>query len=620
MAGVMGIKSTWLVLLGTWLLGPFFLHGQCADIIVSKNGSGDVKTIQEAIDLCPTGLSEPFVIYIEKGVYDEKLFIEKNYLCFIGEDRDSTIITTAVLRREWRETHPSDWGAATVNIDQNASDLTFANLTIRNNFAEVYPDFPDNHDHTFAIRGGGNRVILFNCNIIASGGDTLSLWNTEGGMFYHNACYFEGYVDYVCPRGYCYITDSRFYGYNTHASIWHDGSGGKDHKFVIRNSRFDGIKGFALGRHHRDAAFYLLDCSFSDDMKTSQGIVYVGTEGLQWGQRYYYHNVHRELIDFSWHKDNLDEAEGSPESEEVTPLWTFRGEWDPESKLDYLLPAASLPSPANKSACVALESPLSWKPGFCSVGHRIFFGTDPNPPLVHEDSLSAWQPGLLEPGTTYFWRVDEITEKGTVEGSVWSFTTQSDLGLPYPVFDPEPADGTDYFTNLVKLNWNYFGCSTDSFYVFTGFDPGQLDYQASQKYPGYFIFQGKKDSTYYWRVDAKNSHGITEGPVWSFTLNPQTSGVYPEQEKKSLRIENWFPNPGRHSQTISYFIPESGMVRIALQSLNGDHTIPLLNEFRESGWQSETLMIPDNIQNGMFLLLLHLDGSDPAQRKVIFQH
>ncbi|MCB0638933.1 MAG: hypothetical protein KDC54_20030, partial [Lewinella sp.] len=413
-----------LLTLVLWLLvGSTGLWGQCADWVVAQDGSGDFTTVQAAIEAAPDDLSAPLVIFIKNGVYEEKLFIAKNFITLIGEDRDSTIITTAVLRRLWREEHPDDWGAATVNIAHAAADLTLANMTIRNNYADLYPDTPRPNDHTFAIRGGGDRVILLNCNVVATGGDTLSLWNTEGGMFYHNNCYFEGYVDFVCPRGYCYITDSEFFGHNLTASIWHDGSGGEDHKFVIRWSTFDGVPDFALGRHHREAAFYLLDCHFSERMATKP-IYDEQRHDLQWGQRYYYHNTHRDQEDLPWMADNLAEAKGQPTPAMITAAWTFKGEWDPEAQLDGLLPIAFWPSPRDGATLDGPLHGLSWTKGLCAEHYRVYLGTTPGElPLVATTEANQYVPEALEPGRTYFWRVDVVTADGIHTGPDWSFTT-----------------------------------------------------------------------------------------------------------------------------------------------------------------------------------------------------
>ena len=533
---------------------------QCFDVSVALDGSGDFTSVQAAIDAAPGDLTSPFVIYVADGVYDEKLFIEKNFITIIGESRDSTIITTAVLRRVWRETNPSDWGAATINVADDATDLTLAHLTIRNNFADVFPDFPDNNDHTFAIRGGGHRVIIIDCNVVTTGGDTLSLWNTAGGMFYHNNCFFEGWVDYVAPRGYCYITDCEFFGYNSNASIWHDGSGAEDHKLVIRNSHFDGVPGFALGRFHREAQFMLLDCEFSENM-ANKPIAQVTSDELMWGSRVYYSNCHRPFFDWTWFADNISEASEMPDPGEIDALWTFRGEWDPESLLDGLLPHAFLPSPAMSKGCVDTAVVLTWAAGNCVDRHLVYFGRDGQTELVAEVSDNMYDPGTLEHAQRYSWRVDEINMNGdTVRGEEWFFITETSDGRPSKVFSPEPADNSDYHTNVIRLDWEGPGCGIDSFYIYYGGDSNNLEFLAAVKYPAYFRQLDDPDSTYYWRVDGKSELGITRGDVWSFTLNPTTSSV---RTLKRIDIAlKAVPNPFDQNTALTFELPEPGTVSV----------------------------------------------------------
>jgi len=305
------------------------------DFVVAADGSGDFSSIQAAINQIPVSRDRQYIIYIKKGTYNEKIFIDKSRITLIGENRDSTIIVFAELRSNWRESHPDDYGSAVINIKNNITDLILISLTVHNNYGSLYR----NNDHQFAIRGGEGvtRIIFDNCSIIADGGDTVSLWNTKDGMYYHRNCYFEGYVDFVCPRGYCFIEESKFVGHNLSASIWHDGSGGKDRKFVIKNSRFDGVPGFALGRYHRDAQFFLIECTFSKNM-ADKDIYFVPSNPpriLSWGEdRNYFYNCHGDSIDYQWHVDNLNQLEESPEPSDITPLWTFKNLWDPVSVLE----------------------------------------------------------------------------------------------------------------------------------------------------------------------------------------------------------------------------------------------------------------------------------------------
>jgi pectinesterase len=146
-------------------------------------------------------------------------------------------------------------------------------------------------------------------------------------MFYFKDCIMEGGVDFYCPRGWAYAENCTFYTNTGPAAIWHDGSGNPDYKTVLKNCRFDGYKGFKLGRYHRDAQFYLIDCSFSENM-ADQAIYLVPTSNvLQWGARIYYANSHREGGDFAWHKDNLSLAPGAPKAKEINADWVFKGKW-----------------------------------------------------------------------------------------------------------------------------------------------------------------------------------------------------------------------------------------------------------------------------------------------------
>jgi pectinesterase len=302
------------------------------NFIVAKDGSGNFITIQDALNAIPDSLGKRFTIYIKKGIYNEKIYIEKSFITLIGEGKDSTEVVFAELRSNWKKNNETDYGSAVVNIKDGITDLTLINLTVYNNYGSLY----GNNDHQFAIRGGGNKIIIFNCNIIADGGDTLSLWNTADGMYYHKNCYFEGFVDYVCPRGFCLIEDSKFYGHNLTASIWHDGSNNKEQKFVIMNSYFDGVPGFPLGRFHRDAQFFLINCRFSKNMADRQ-IYFKQSDPprvLQWGEnRIYYYNCHGEEKDYQWHADNLNTAFGSPDVSNINARWVFNNLWDPVSEL-----------------------------------------------------------------------------------------------------------------------------------------------------------------------------------------------------------------------------------------------------------------------------------------------
>ena len=405
-----------------WRQPPPRPPGERADLVVAPDGSGDFRAIQPALDAIRRDNATNKTILVRNGVYREKLYITASHVSLVGEDRDATRIEYAELRKVWRETHPNDYGAAVINIDDNVTDLVLANLTVRNDYGLLH----DEHDHQFAIRSGGNatRISILHANVIADGGDTLSLWNTASGMYYHSDCYFEGWVDYVCPRGWAYITNSRFFGHNLTASIWHDGSKDPDSKLVIRQSRFDGVSEFPLGRNNRDGQFYLLDCVFSANMADRPIYRPSAPETYVFPARYYYWNSHRDGGDFPWFANNLATAETAPHPRAVTARWTFAGKWDPEATLPAVLPFASIPRPRHGAQDVSLiNARLRWTPGRNANSHNVYFGTSNPPRFRGHQSGTSFDPGPLDTATTYFWRIDSVTPGGIVQGPTWTFMT-----------------------------------------------------------------------------------------------------------------------------------------------------------------------------------------------------
>lgn len=316
-------------------------------LIVSQDGKGDYTSIQLAIDALPDWAASPRTVHIKPGRYNEKIFITKHNIILEGEDRETTKITQSIARDEWRCDHQNDWGVATLNIDGN--DITLKNLTIANDYGFMQKEprtvacasdatgkkLITPNSHQMALRSmNATRLKAINCRFSAWAGDTVSPWNLTDGMFYFKDCIMEGGVDFYCPRGWAYAENCTFYANTGSASIWHDGSTNLEYKTVLKNCRFDGYKGFKLGRYHKDAQFYLIDCSFSENMADADIYLVPTTNTLQWGRRVYYANSHRQGGDYAWHQDNLNTAPGSLTVNDITAAWVFKGRWNPEQAVD----------------------------------------------------------------------------------------------------------------------------------------------------------------------------------------------------------------------------------------------------------------------------------------------
>ncbi|MCH7559602.1 MAG: hypothetical protein IIB56_19425, partial [Planctomycetes bacterium] len=97
---------------------------------------------------------------------------------------------------------------------------------------------------------------------------------------------------------------------------------------------------------------------------------------------------------------------------------------------------AASPNPADEATDVLREVTLSWTPGEFAAptnGHKVYLGqsfNDVNDATggVAQDA-NSYAPGqLLDFGTTYYWRVDEVNAPPTSQiefkGEVWQFTTE----------------------------------------------------------------------------------------------------------------------------------------------------------------------------------------------------
>ena len=194
-------------------------------------------------------------------------------------------------------------------------------------------------------------------------------------------------------------------------------------------------------------------------------------------------------------------------------------------------PGAYKPEPADGAIHADTWASMKWRPGDQAVSHDVYLGdnfdavNDRAAEAFHGNtaapSLVAGFPGFafpdgLIPGTTYYWRVDEIAADGAVshEGDVWSFMVP-----PRTAYLPDPIDGGEYVLTDAQLNWAdgfnaklhtvFFGETFDEVNdAVAGLPQALLTYD-----PGVLV----KGKTYYWRVDEFDGAQTIKGNVWSFT-------------------------------------------------------------------------------------------------------
>ena len=294
------------------------------------------ESIQQAISRAPRSGNKPYKILIRKGRYHEKVIIDRPNIVLVGEQRDSTVLVLAELnsKREVKEYNGKPVGNGVVVLQEGADDCVISGLTIYNNYGTTVEQTTA---HQMAVFGRATRTIILNSNIWADGNDALSLWAPQGnGMYYHADLDLRcAGVDFLCPRGWCYVTRTRFTG-DGHAIIWHDGRGDPDKKLVIVDSQFDAKRPTPLGRYHHDAQFFLVHCQLSQNI-LDENIRYAYTDKVldpcPWGQRTYYWACSRDGGHSGWLDNNLRTAPGAPEYHTVTARWTFGDRWNPEARI-----------------------------------------------------------------------------------------------------------------------------------------------------------------------------------------------------------------------------------------------------------------------------------------------
>ncbi|GHB61643.1 pectinesterase family protein [Persicitalea jodogahamensis] len=162
---------------------------------VAQDGSGDFKTIQEAVNSFRDHSQERVTLHIRNGTYAEKLVIPANKpnIHLIGESREGVIITwddysgkpySSGNDRTGKPVH-STYTSYTVLVE--APDIILENLTIRNSAGRV--------GQAVALNVQADRFVCRNCALIGNQ-DTLYA-AAEGSRQFYDHCLIEGTTDFI---------------------------------------------------------------------------------------------------------------------------------------------------------------------------------------------------------------------------------------------------------------------------------------------------------------------------------------------------------------------------------------------------------------------------------------
>ncbi|WOH11750.1 hypothetical protein DCAR_0831241 [Daucus carota subsp. sativus] len=153
-----------------------------ANVVVAKDGSGNYKTVTEAVAAAPEKSKSRYVIYVKKGIYKENFEIgkSKQNIMLTGDGMDATIITGSLNVIDGATTFSSATVAA-VGFGFMAQDIGLQNTA-----------GPEKHQ-AVALRVGADQSVINRCRIDAYQ-DTLYTHNQR--QFYRD-CYITGTVDFI---------------------------------------------------------------------------------------------------------------------------------------------------------------------------------------------------------------------------------------------------------------------------------------------------------------------------------------------------------------------------------------------------------------------------------------
>ncbi|HEY1305540.1 MAG TPA: pectinesterase family protein [Vicinamibacterales bacterium] len=219
-----------------------------ASAVVAADGTGDYRTVQDAINAVPQNASAAnrWVIFIKAGTYRELIYVqrEKRFVTLVGEDPARTVLTYNLNANMTGADGKPIGTFRTPSTVIDADDFIAENLTFENTAGPV--------GQALALRVDGDRVAFRNCRFLGWQ-DTIFL---NRGRQYFEDSFIAGHVDFIFGGATAYFERCHLHcwrdGYITAASTPPE----QPYGFVFTHGRITGDPGVKtyLGRPWRDFA------------------------------------------------------------------------------------------------------------------------------------------------------------------------------------------------------------------------------------------------------------------------------------------------------------------------------------------------------------------------------
>lgn len=224
------------------------------DLVVVQDGSGDYKTIQQAVDACRIFPDKPFTIHVRNGVYREKVAIlEGNtHLTIIGESVDKTIISWDDHFNKINRGRNSTFYTYTLKVE--AGDFRMENITVENTAGPV--------GQALALYVEGDRCVFVNCRFLGNQ-DTIYAAGRIGCQYFYN-CYIEGTTDFIFGEATALFEKCTIHAKANSFLTAASTASGKAYGYVFKDCKItaaEGITKVFLGRPWRgNAKVAFLNC------------------------------------------------------------------------------------------------------------------------------------------------------------------------------------------------------------------------------------------------------------------------------------------------------------------------------------------------------------------------
>lgn len=159
------------------------------DFVVATDGTGDFRSVQEAINAVPDFRKNETRIFIEKGIYKEKLVLagSKTNVVFVGEDRDQTILTFDDFASKKNRFGEEIGTTGSTSFFVFGDGFRAENITFENSSGPV--------GQAVAVRVDGDMTAFINCRFLGFQ-DTLYPHGEKSRQYYRD-CVIEGTVDFI---------------------------------------------------------------------------------------------------------------------------------------------------------------------------------------------------------------------------------------------------------------------------------------------------------------------------------------------------------------------------------------------------------------------------------------